>query len=51
MVDEIKAQQEKAPKTAGTRDGKSLYVYKEKYINYRRNHKSELDKIVEDVKM
>jgi hypothetical protein len=42
MVDEMKAQQEKAPKTAGTKDWKSLLVYKEKYIdnlNYRKNYK------------
>ena len=54
MVDEMKAQQEKAPKTAGTKDGKSLSVFKEKYIdnlNYRKNYKSELDKIVEDEKV
>ena len=54
MVDEMKAQQEKAPKTAGTKDGKALTVYKEKYIdnlNYRKNYKSELDKIVEDEKV
>ena len=54
MVEEMKAAQEKAPKTAGTKDGKSLVVYKEKYIdnlNYRKNYKSELDKIVVDEKV
>jgi hypothetical protein len=54
MVDEMKAQQEKAPKTAGTKDGKSLSVFKEKYIdnlNYRKNYKSELDNIVADDKI
>ena len=54
MVDEMKAQQENAPKTAGTMDGKALRVYKEKYIdnlNYRNNYKTELDKIVEDEKV
>ena len=54
MVDEMKAQQEKAPKQAGTKDGKSLSVYKEKYIdnlNYRKNYKTELDKIVKDEKV
>jgi hypothetical protein len=54
MVDEMKAQQEKAPKTAGTKDGKTLNVYKEKYIdnlNYRKNYKTELDKTIEDEKV
>ncbi len=48
----MKAQQERAQKQAGTKDGKALHVYKEKYIenlNYR--YESELDIIVTDDKM
>jgi hypothetical protein len=33
MLAETMAQQEKAPKQAGTKDGKSLSVYKQKYID------------------
>jgi hypothetical protein len=54
MVEEMKAQQERAPKQAGTKDGKSLSVYKEKYIdnlNYRKNYKTELEKLLEDEKV
>jgi hypothetical protein len=54
MVEEMMAQQEKAPKTAGTKDGKTLNVYKEKYIdnlNYRKNYKTELEKVLEDEKV
>jgi hypothetical protein len=54
MVEEMKAQQERAPKQAGTKDGKSLSVYKEKYIdnlNYRKNYKTELEKVLEDEKV
>jgi type IV secretory pathway VirB10-like protein len=41
MVDEMKAHQEIAPKQAGTKNGKSLMGFTEKYIdnlNYRKNY-------------
>ena len=53
MVEEMKAQQEKAPKQAGTKNGKNLNVFTEKYIdnlNYRKNYKTELEKIRDDEK-
>jgi hypothetical protein len=33
MLSEMMDRQEKAPKQAGIKDGKSLLVYKEKYID------------------
>ena len=53
-MDEIKAQHEKAPKQAGTKNGKSLSSWTEKYIDnlhYRKNYISELEKIVNDEKV
>jgi hypothetical protein len=53
MVEEMKAQQERAPKQAGTKNGKNLNVFTEKYIdnlNYRKNYKTELEKIRDDEK-
>ena len=47
MVEETKAQQERAPKQAGTKNGKSLSAFTEKYIdnlNYRKNYTTELEK-------
>ena len=53
MMDEMKAQQEKAPKQAGTKNGKSLSSWTEKYIdnlNYRKNYKTELEIIRDNEK-
>jgi hypothetical protein len=53
MVEEMKAQQERAPKQAGTKNGKSLNVFTERYIDnlhYRKNYKTELEKIRDDEK-
>jgi hypothetical protein len=53
MVEEMKAQQEIAPKQAGTKNGKGLSNFTEKYIdnlNYRKNYKTELEKIRDDEK-
>jgi hypothetical protein len=53
MMEDLKAQQERAPKQAGTKNGKSLNEFTEKYIdnlNYRKNYKSELEKIRDDEK-
>jgi hypothetical protein len=53
MVEEMKAQQERAPKQAGTKNGKSLSTFTEKYIdnlNYRTNYKKELENIRDNEK-
>ena len=53
MVDEMKAHQERLPKQAGTKNGKGLNVFTEKYIdnlNYRKNYKAELEKVRDDEK-
>ena len=53
IVDELKTQQEKAPKQAGTKNGKSLSTFTEKYIdnlNYRTNYKKELENIRDNEK-
>ena len=53
MMDEMKAQQEKAPKQAGTKNGKSLSSWTEKHIdnlNYRKNYKTELEIIRDNEK-
>ena len=52
-MDEIRAQQERAPKQAGTKNGKSLSNFTEKYldsISYRKNYKAELEKHLGDDK-
>jgi len=53
MVEEMKKKQEQAPKTAGTKNGKSLSPWTEKYIdnlNYRNNYRKELESIRNDEK-
>ena len=53
LMDEIRAQQERAPKQAGTKNGKSLSNFTEKYldsISYRKNYKAELEKHLGDDK-
>ena len=53
MVEEMKAAQEKAPKQAGTKNGKTLSTWTEKYIdnvNYRKNYIKELEAIRDNEK-
>ncbi len=53
MVEEMKAQQERAPKQAGTKNDKSLNVFIERYIdnlNYRKIYQTELEKNRDDKK-
>ena len=53
MMDEIRAQQERAPKQAGTKNGKALSDFTEKYVDnlhYRKNYKAELEKHINDEK-
>jgi len=53
MVEEMKAAQERAPKQAGTKNGKTLSTWTEKYIdnvNYRKNYIKELEAIRDNEK-
>jgi hypothetical protein len=53
MVQQIKDRQEQASKTAGTKNGRSLSTFTEKYIdnlNYRINYKAELESIRDNEK-
>ena len=53
MVQQIKDRQEQATKTAGTKNGRSLSTFTEKYIdnlNYRINYKAELESIRDNEK-
>jgi hypothetical protein len=53
MVQELREKQEKAPKQAGTKNGRSLSTWTEKYIdnlNYRKNYISELESIRDNEK-
>ena len=48
LLQEMKEKQERAPKMAGTKNGKSLSTWTEQYIdnlNYRKNYISELESI------
>ena len=53
MVQQIKDKQEQASKSAGTKNGRSLSTFTEKYIdnlNYRTNYKTELETIRDNEK-
>jgi hypothetical protein len=51
MIQELRERQERAPKQAGTKNGKSLSTWTEKNIddlNYRKNYILELESIRDD---